>query len=687
MKPATLVVQVAADARLEIERDKTQQTGEVRRFRSPPLAVDRDYTYTFRATWSQAGRELRAEKKVRVRGGQTVDVDLRTSDQPTTASFQLERPDSVEVEQGESKKITIRIRRKDFQGPVKLTFSTASPSLKFAETTIPGEKDSAEVEVRTEPTVPSGAWSAWVWATAGDQKDFDLIRITVRGRPVVHGNPRLAANVSERGNRLPAPIRLLPDTVKLDRGNKKTLALEVRRDQLEGPVAVKFEGLPTGVQIPEITIPADEKLAQPVATAEATTPGVAKEVRILATTERGTVESTFRIVIDHPAPLVESYLLKGQLAEGETALLERLKEASKDDQARFGLGTLQFVRAIEHLGQQLYRYGLRSDRGQQLNIPFLRLPVPTNPRPDACTYAAVRKIFADLIADLHKAEATLAAVQDEQVKLPLHPGSIHLDLVGDGKAHERFGTILMHYIGGGGNLLQDERLLIVFDRGDVAWLRGYCHLLMALAEVVLAYDGQELFDCTGQIFFAKTETPHKFLATLPGAPGGFFDVGGIDIVDLIAFIHLVRLPVKEAERMKTALSHLEQVMALSKESWKYILAETDDDHEWIPNPRQRGALGIRVSQQMVDSWQEFVEEMEALLAGKRLIPLWRGREQRGINLRRVFLEPRPLDLVLWVQGTAATPYLEDGILTKPTVWNQLQRVFGGNFVGFAIWFN
>src|SRR5262249_37535957 len=161
-----------------------------------------------------------------------------------------------------------------------------------------------------------------------------------------------------------------------------------------------------------------------------------KEVRVLGTTNRGTVESTFRIVIEHQAPLVEAYLLKGQFAEGEAALLGRLKDFPKDDQARFGLGALQFVRAIEHLGQQLHRYGLRSDRGQQLNIPFLRLPVPANPRPKACTYPAVRKVFEELIADLQKAEATLADVQNEQVKLPLHPGSIRLDLVGDGKAGE-----------------------------------------------------------------------------------------------------------------------------------------------------------------------------------------------------------------------------------------------------------
>jgi len=37
----------------------------------------------------------------------------------------------------------------------------------------------------------------------------------------------------------------------------------------------------------------------------------------------------------------------------------------------------------------------------------------------------------------------------------------------------------------------------------------------------------------------------------------------------------------------------------------------------------------------------------------------------GVNLRRVFTEPREFDLVLWVQGTAAVPYLEAGEVTTP----------------------
>ena len=46
-----------------------------------------------------------------------------------------------------------------------------------------------------------------------------------------------------------------------------------------------------------------------------------------------------------------------------------------------------------------------------------------------------------------------------------------------------------------------------------------------------------------------------------------------------------------------------------------------------------------------------------------------------------------MDLILWVQGTAAAPYLEAGTVTQPEVWTRLLRVFRGEFIGFAIWFN
>jgi hypothetical protein len=127
--------------------------------------------------------------------------------------------------------------------------------------------------------------------------------------------------------------------------------------------------------------------------------------------------------------------------------------------------------------------------------------------------------------------------------------------------------------------------------------------------------------------------------------------------------------------------------------WKHILDETDDDNEWIPNPRQKGVLGVKVTQEMIDTWLATVEEAGQVLQGKRLVPFWRGTEKdRGVNLRRAFTEPRTFDPVLWFQGTAATPYLEKGDLTKfadPRMLERINNAFGGGrgFAGYALWFN
>ena len=73
----------------------------------------------------------------------------------------------------------------------------------------------------------------------------------------------------------------------------------------------------------------------------------------------------------------------------------------------------------------------------------------------------------------------------------------------------------------------------------------------------------------------------------------------------------------------------------------------------------------------------------------RAQPVDRGGEpgRRGINFRRIFTEPREFDLVLWAQGTAAAPYLEEGELTPPETWQRINRIFRGEFIGFVIWFN
>ena len=310
-----------------------------------------------------------------------------------------------------------------------------------------------------------------------------------------------------------------------------------------------------------------------------------------------------------------------------------------------------------------------------------------NPSPRTVSYDDVRSMFQVLVDDLMKAEATLAPIRSDKVLLPLHPGLIRMDLNGDGKAEsdETKWSVFETYAGFGITARDAEEFLISFDYADVVWLRGYCHLLAGLGEIVLAHDFHDLFDRVGHVLFAKVKTPHTHLEVNTQIWG----LGHTDITDLIAFIHLINFPVTEPDRLKAAHAHLKTTVQLSRETWDRILKETDDDHEWIPCPgTQRSVIsGLRLTKEQLDSWRQFLDYLDALLDGKALLPHWRFPNDMGVNLRRVFFEPRPFDLVLWVQGTAATPYVEKGRVLNRTVWQQLDRAFQGGFLSFSVWFN
>jgi hypothetical protein len=393
------------------------------------------------------------------------------------------------------------------------------------------------------------------------------------------------------------------------------------------------------------------------------------------------------------APLAEKYLLEGKLAEGEKALEKHLAARPDDDEARFGLAVIQFFRGFERLGAALYKHGLKTSSTFEV-IPAIRRHIPENPSPEKLSYTGARKIVQAWVEDLGRAGATLDRIRDDKVKLPLHVGRIQLDLFGVSKPVSA--AMILGATGAADQRKAAEGLVIGFDRGDACWLRGYCHFLAAWGETLLALDTRELFECTAHRFFARAETPHRFLqeedTSLKGLELRLDSFP--QLADVAAFLHLcLRVPVKEPARLKAVLGHLEGLVANGKRMWKFILAETDDDNEWIPNPKQTGVVGVRVTQEMVDNWLATLDEVEQLLQGKKLLPFWRGKAAGvGVNLRKAFTEPaREFDLVRWVQGTAATPYLEKGPITgladRRTI-ARLDRAFGGfRFFGFAFWFN
>jgi hypothetical protein len=392
------------------------------------------------------------------------------------------------------------------------------------------------------------------------------------------------------------------------------------------------------------------------------------------------------VVLAHPAAADEAArtltvetLEGGDLAAGAKELSAMVAADGGNHEARLGLGMVEFLQAVEHLSQDLNRYGLQPPRSFML--PIMRLPVPVNPNPEPVDYDKFRGLLLAFIGDLATADQTLAGVSSPDVKIPVDIAAVRYDADGDGTVEslaQVFAIILdidIEEVGSG-------PAVVAFDTADAYWFRGYTHVLKALGEFLLAYDWRESFDVSFHVFFPRVQSPFQEALAAPDEDS--FLGSETAIADLISFLH-IRWPVGEPERMAAVREHLKAMVAMSRRHWAATVAEIDNDREWIPAADQVSYLGTPVTAVQIEAWHEVLDEVEALLDGRKLMPHWRF--DKGVNLRRVFEEPRPFDLVLWITGPSAFPYLEDGEILTSDRWGEIIDAFEGNFASYAIWFN
>lgn len=388
--------------------------------------------------------------------------------------------------------------------------------------------------------------------------------------------------------------------------------------------------------------------------------------------------------------------LEGKSGPLATAAGQLAAAAAKGEaDARFGQGALLFARAVERYGQSQYRHGFRLPSSSRGLLPFLRMPVPDNPSPEPLSYEAQRATLAAFLADLDAAAAALAQVKGE-TKITIDLNAVRLDLTatGDPAKGMSLGDVLRGMRGGarpqaaGTPQPAAGEWLVGFDTADALWLQGYANLLAAGVEFALAHDWRESFAILAPRFYPRVEG-----AALPLSRDADPTIARViiaddrEIADFVAFAHSIRWPVVEPARMAKARERLLACVALSRASWKAILAETDDEHEWVPSPRQKNAAVTfaPVTQTQVDGWLAALDDFEAALQGRKLVGHWRLRQ--GFDLSKVFTEPRPFDLVLWMTGHAAAPYLREGPTLSQDAWRRWNAMLNGNFLGYAVWFN
>ena len=95
---------------------------------------------------------------------------------------------------------------------------------------------------------------------------------------------------------------------------------------------------------------------------------------------------------------------------------------------------------------------------------------------------------------------------------------------------------------------------------------------------------------------------------------------------------------------------------------------------------------------MVEAWLGMIGELEAVLEGKKLLPvglLWPATGGKGLNLKTLLEDPpEQFDFDAIGKGGPAAKYLEKGDEVKLDVLLRVVRVFGDSLsVAYAAWFN
>lgn len=383
-------------------------------------------------------------------------------------------------------------------------------------------------------------------------------------------------------------------------------------------------------------------------------------------------------------PLAVSAEIGAKGIAATEARLAALADPTPED--LFALAGLRFLSGVEGVLQLRWEVGWYDEELDAiLDLPFLSHEVAPNPQPRKATGADLTRLLEDLHQDMEQSRAALARIGDRDFAFELALDDLWFDINGDGKREpaESLGSQFARF---GGIRFEDEvppLPVVRFDTADGAWLSAYTNLISANALVLRAYDPAPAFDR----LTADTAAMKATIAVEYGAVPDVFERSLASALDQFAILLETLRQEPDAALTRAAHGHLLQMIAENRRFWGLVVLETDDDREWIPNAKQRAALGIAVPEGTPERWQAVLAEGERILKGEELIPHWRYGEGHGINIQKLFENPPRIDLILMIQGTGFLPYVEKGEVATGQAWQEFQWLVGGDSLMFSFWLN
>jgi hypothetical protein len=348
---------------------------------------------------------------------------------------------------------------------------------------------------------------------------------------------------------------------------------------------------------------------------------------------------------------------------------------------QFTIASLHFLAAIEAALQARWRAGVADNL---IFLPIMRLPIPENPNPEPFDPALVTTLFADISARMEESRGWLSAIPaDADFAVEVDFADVWFDINANGtrdNGEDMAATLGPMLMGWQWDARDPATPLptVRFDAADAAWLAAYTHLLSGISDTVVAYDPTTAM--------ARMQDARVALGIAPGVVD--FDYYGLEEAsDYISVIMGALDQQPDAARLQSAHAHFLQMIAENRRFWGMVVQETDNAQEWIPNDTQTSALGLTLPPGTGAMWMAVLSDGEALLNGKALIPYWRAAEGHGVNLKRMFSEPAPIDLIGWVQGYAAVRYLEQGRTVSADSWRAFEQMLGGDALLFTLFLN
>lgn len=368
--------------------------------------------------------------------------------------------------------------------------------------------------------------------------------------------------------------------------------------------------------------------------------------------------------------------------DGLVAAEAALSGAASNEE-HFLLGAVRFLRGAERAMQTRWRMGLNS----MGPLPILRLGIPANPAPEPFRHDVVETIFSDLLADMTAARSALERIDGTEFSVPVDMRHVWLDVNANGKKEQGEELLALTASSLGARQLaafafagDDAAPVVDFDRADVDWMIAYTHFLSGIAEVVLGFRPSVAIE---RVIGAEAQ-----IAAITGDDLTLSKALVMDQWVRLAAVYLTALESQpDAANGKRARQHFLAMIAANRAFWAQVEAETDQGREWIPNDTQTSGFGMTFPAGTGAAWLAVLSEAEAVLTGDRLIPFWRTPDGTGLNLARMLDDPPAINLIGWIHGMDALPYLERGQTMSRESWPAFERLMSGRGILFAVMLN